>query len=53
MTKPIHQDTLLDQLRGLGLFVTHLPKGEQPALMIEYRTALISYVVKCTEFSPN
>ncbi len=38
MTKPIHQDTLLDQLRGLGLFVTHLPKGEQPALMIEYRT---------------
>lgn len=38
MTKPIHQDTLLDQLRGLGLFVTHLPQGEQPALMIDYRT---------------
>ena len=38
LTKPIHQDVLLDQLRGLGLFVTHLPQGEQPALMIEYRT---------------
>ena len=38
MTKPINQDVLLDQLRGLGLFVTHLPQGEQPALMIEYRT---------------
>jgi DNA-binding response OmpR family regulator len=38
MTKPINQDVLLDQLRGLGLFVTHLPQGEQAALMIEYRT---------------
>ena len=38
LTKPIHQDVLLDQLRGLGLFVTHIPQGEQAALMIEYRT---------------
>ncbi|RPI48450.1 MAG: response regulator [Acidobacteria bacterium] len=38
LTKPINQDVLLDQLRGLGLFVTHIPKGEQAALMIEYRT---------------
>jgi CheY-like chemotaxis protein len=38
MTKPINQDVLLDQLRGLGLFVTHVPQGEQAALMIEYRT---------------
>ena len=38
MTKPINQDVLLDQLRGLGLFVTHIPQGEQPAIMIEYRT---------------
>jgi CheY-like chemotaxis protein len=38
MTKPINQDVLLDQLRGLGLFVTHIPQGEQAALMIEYRT---------------
>jgi CheY-like chemotaxis protein len=38
LTKPINQDVLLDQLRGLGLFVTHIPQGEQAALMIEYRT---------------
>lgn len=38
MTKPINQDVLLDQLRGLGLFVTHIPQGEQAALMVEYRT---------------
>ena len=38
MTKPINQDVLLDQLRGLGLFVTHIPQGELAALMIEYRT---------------
>lgn len=38
MTKPIKQEVLLDQLRGLGLLVTHLPAGEQAGLMIEYRT---------------
>jgi len=38
LTKPINQDVLLDQLRGLGLFVTHIPQGEQGALMVEYRT---------------
>ncbi len=38
MTKPINQDVLLDQLRGLGLFVTHIPQGEQAGIMIEYRT---------------
>jgi DNA-binding response OmpR family regulator len=38
MTKPIKQEVLLDQLRGLGLLVTHLPPGEQAGLMIEYRT---------------
>lgn len=38
MTKPIKQEVLLDQLRGLGLLVTHLPQGEQAGLMIEYRT---------------
>jgi DNA-binding response OmpR family regulator len=38
MTKPINQEVLLDQLRGLGLLVTHLPQGEQPGFMIEYRT---------------
>jgi response regulator of citrate/malate metabolism len=38
MTKPIQQDALLDQLRGLGLLVTHIPEGEQAGLMIEYRT---------------
>ena len=38
MTKPINQGVLLDQLRGLGLLVTHLPQGEQPGFMIEYRT---------------
>ena len=38
MTKPIKQEVLLDQLRGLGLLVTHIPQGEQPGLMIEYRT---------------
>lgn len=37
MTKPIKQEVLLDQLRGLGLLITHLPPGEQPGLMIEYR----------------
>jgi len=38
MTKPIKQEVLLDQLRGLGLLVTHIPPGEQAGLMIEYRT---------------
>jgi DNA-binding response OmpR family regulator len=38
MTKPIKQEVLLDQLRGLGLLVTHIPQGEQPGFMIEYRT---------------
>jgi CitB family two-component system response regulator MalR len=38
MTKPIKQEVLLDQLRGLGLIVTHIPQGEQAGLMIEYRT---------------
>lgn len=38
MTKPIKQEVLLDQLRGLGLLVTHIPQGEQAGLMIEYRT---------------
>ena len=38
MTKPISQEVLLDQLRGLGLLVTHIPQGEQAGLMIEYRT---------------
>ena len=38
MTKPIKREVLLDQLRGLGLLVTHIPQGEQPGLMVEYRT---------------
>ena len=38
MTKPIKQEVLLDQLRGLGLLITHIPQGEQPGLIIEYRT---------------
>ena len=38
MTKPIKREVLLDQLRGLGLLVTHIPEGELPGLMIEYRT---------------
>ena len=38
MTKPIKQDVLLDQLRGLGLLVTHIPQGEQAGLIIDYRT---------------
>ena len=38
MTKPIKQEVLVDQLRGLGLLVTHIPQGEQAGLMIEYRT---------------
>ena len=38
MTKPIKREVLLDQLRGLGLLVTHIPQGEQAGLMIEYRT---------------
>ena len=38
MTKPIKQEVLLDQLRGLGLLVTHIPEGEKAGLMIEYRT---------------
>jgi DNA-binding response OmpR family regulator len=38
MTKPIKQEVLLDQLRGLGLLVTHIPQGEQAGLIIEYRT---------------
>ncbi len=38
MTKPIKREVLLDQLRGLGLLVTHLPQGEQAGLMLEYRT---------------
>jgi DNA-binding response OmpR family regulator len=38
MTKPIKQEVLLDQLRGLGLLVTHIPQGEQAGLMIDYRT---------------
>ncbi len=38
MTKPIKQEVLLDQLRGLGLLVTHIPQGEQPGFMIDYRT---------------
>jgi two-component system, response regulator len=38
MTKPIKREVLLDQLRGLGLLVTHIPQGEQPGLVIEYRT---------------
>ena len=38
MTKPIKREVLLDQLRGLGLLVTHLPQGEQAGFMIEYRT---------------
>jgi CheY-like chemotaxis protein len=38
MTKPINQEVLLDQLRGLGLFVTHIPQGERAGLMLEYRT---------------
>ena len=37
MTKPLNQAVLLDQLRGLGLFVTHIPQGERAGLMIEYR----------------
>lgn len=38
MTKPIKQEVLLDQLRGLGLLVTHIPQGEPAGLIIEYRT---------------
>jgi len=38
MTKPIKQEVLLDQLRGLGLLITHIPQGEQAGLIIEYRT---------------
>lgn len=38
MTKPIKREVLLDQLRGLGLLVTHIPQGEQAGFMIEYRT---------------
>jgi len=38
MTKPLNQEVLLDQLRGLGLFVTHIPQGERAGLMLEYRT---------------
>jgi CheY-like chemotaxis protein len=38
MTKPIKREVLLDQLRGLGLLVTHIPRGEQAGLVIEYRT---------------
>ena len=38
MTKPIKEEVLLDQLRGLGLLVTHVPEGERAGIMIEYRT---------------
>jgi DNA-binding response OmpR family regulator len=38
MTKPIKREVLLDQLRGLGLLVTHIPQGGQAGFMIEYRT---------------
>lgn len=38
MTKPIKQEVLLDQLRGLGLLITHVPQGEPAGLIIEYRT---------------
>jgi DNA-binding response OmpR family regulator len=38
MTKPINQEMLLDQLRGLGLLLTHIPQGEEAGLIIEYRT---------------
>jgi CheY-like chemotaxis protein len=38
MTKPLNREVLLDQLRGLGLFVTHIPQGERAGLMLEYRT---------------
>lgn len=38
MTKPIKQEVLLDQLRDLGLLITHIPQGEQAGLIIEYRT---------------
>jgi CheY-like chemotaxis protein len=38
MTKPIKREVLVDQLRGLGLLVTHIPQGEQAGIMIEYRT---------------
>jgi len=38
MTTPTKQEVLLDQLRGLGLLVTHIPQGEQAGLIIEYRT---------------
>ena len=38
MTKPIKREVLLDQLRGLGLLVMHIPQGEQAGFMIEYRT---------------
>lgn len=38
MTKPIKREVLLDQLRGLGLLITHIPRGEQAGLVIEYRT---------------
>jgi CheY-like chemotaxis protein len=38
LSKPIKQEVLVDALRGLGLFVTHVPQGEKAGLMIEYRT---------------
>jgi CheY-like chemotaxis protein len=38
ITKPLNRDVLLDQLRGLGLFVTHIPQGERAGLLLEYRT---------------
>lgn len=38
LSKPIKQDVLLDAIRGLGLLVTHMPQGEMPGIMIEYRT---------------
>ena len=34
MTKPIKREVLLDQLRGLGLLITHIPQGEQAGLII-------------------
>lgn len=38
LSKPIKKDVLLDAIRGLGLLVTHIPQGEMPGVMIEYRT---------------
>lgn len=38
LSKPIKRDVLLDAIRGLGLLVTHIPQGELPGVMIEYRT---------------